>query len=163
MEKIKSILLICFIVGIIGAVNTIISQSRQDQSVFTTISKILGFYQEKPKEIGRPLNYVPKKLKEGQNQPIAQNPQPSPATRSQPPVTRSQPPATSSPTPIPAIQTAPELPPLPPLGGSSLGIATDLPPLPPLPAENIKAPANQNSSEFPTLENFFGNLINYLR
>lgn len=131
-ERVKTILLILFIAGVIGAFNAIIGLSQSTgTNPWQTIGQALGLIKKPTPEPGRKFDFIAGELSKNQ------------ATTTTPAATPASKPTASAPTPMPTatpktqpIQTSPELPPLPPLGGSSLGVVTanyqELPPLPPI-------------------------------
>lgn len=138
-ERVKTVLLILFIVGVIGAFNSIISLSQSsNESPFQLIARTLGLTKKPAPEQGRKLQYIPSELQKGYT--------PTTSTTG----------STTSPTPTPkptavpaAIQTSPELPPLPPIGGVK-GIKTsNLPPLPPI--GNVKGIKTVNLPPLPPI------------
>lgn len=159
MEKFKTILLIVFIAGVVGAFNTIIRLSQSNnESPLDVITTALGLTPKKEPEPGRKLDYV---LSELNSQPVyttvSQPNQPSPSMQPQTVQTTTVRP---TPTPTPnAIKTTLELPPLPPIGGSSLGESTQTPELPPLPPIHPAQEPDTMSSFDKTLKNiaaYFG-------
>lgn len=132
MERFKTILLILFIAGIIGAFNTVIRMSQSgNESPLQVITNAIGLTSKPSPEPGRPVDYVLNKLStesqttqnttENQNNYTQSTPAPGATVA-----------ATPTPTPA-ALTTTPELPPLPPIGGDTRGVSTQIPELPPLP------------------------------
>jgi len=154
-ERVKTILLILFIVGVIGAFNSIIRLSKSDnQSPFQTIAQALGLAKKEVPTASRSLDYVPSELNRGFTPPT-QN-----ATAQTQPTPTPQPQA-KSPTPQP-IQTSPELPPLPPIS-NTLGVSTKATPrkLPPLPPIKTLGAKTQSPSLETDLQNFLKSTSNF--
>lgn len=133
-ERVKTFLLILFIAGVIGAFNSIVRLSQKTgQTSLQTITTVLGLTPKATPEPSRKFEYLKGQLAQPQggfapatSTPPGQRPSGSAASKSPSP----------SPSSVPSgIQTASELPPLPPLTnalGASDQTAPELPPLPPL-------------------------------
>jgi hypothetical protein len=128
-ERVKTILLILFVVGVIGAFNSIIRLSQaNNESPLQSILQTLGLSKKAAPEQGRKLDYVPGEIQKG-GQPVT-NTQNSQQPDTNKTVTVSPTPATTSNTN--SLQTSPELPPLPPINNVKGVKTAKLPPLPPL-------------------------------
>lgn len=158
-ERIKTILLILFIVGVIGAFNAIISLSQNaGTSPFQTVGQALGLVAKPSPEPGRKFDFIAGELSKNQPATVPAN-----NTINKAP-TAGTPKPTPTPTPQVAtqpIQTAPELPPLPPVGGTVKGIKTmKLPPLPPVGKKTLDAKTTSMEAEiqgfFHSAASFFG-------
>lgn len=164
MEKFKTVLLILFIAGIVGAFNTIIRLSQSNsESPLEVITTALGLTPKKVPEPGRKIDYVYNKLSAQQTtpdqqpvtsdqRPLTSNLQPTPS-----PTAQKQKTVTPSPTPA-AMKTSPELPPLPPIGGNNtLGASTTIrEELPPLPAVT-----QQDPDSLTHVKSVLENIVNY--
>lgn len=151
MEKVKTALLILFIVGVIGAFNSITSQSQvsQEKGFVNGVLSLLGLTYKPPAVEPRNFDYVPtkitsevtritpdslkstpsaeQKLAQGESQTSA-----SPQAQPQPEITISAP----SPSPEPAsFNPYFSQPPIPPVApNQTLGVKTEnLAPTPPVP------------------------------
>jgi len=134
-ERIKTILLILFIAGVIGAFNAIIGLSQSTgTSPLQTIGQALGLVQKPVPEPGRKFDFIAGELSKGQpagTAPISSTNPPT-VTGSATTTPTPTPKATATPQPVQTTNSLPKLPPLPPVGGNVKGTKTSLPPLPPI-------------------------------
>lgn len=175
-----------FIVGIVGAINAVISQSQNPNknTAISQLAKLVGLNYEAPADPARPLNYVPDKIKEE-----TPDGRPSdtftPKERPLTTVNQTNVAVVPSPTPATAItsNTQPPAPPIPPSAPNTLGDKDQLvmgipnPPLSPntqllgtkdntIPtpasAPNKKAPEQKNSDNavYDTVVSFFEDIYN---
>lgn len=137
-ERVKTFLLILFIAGVIGAFNSIVRLSQKTgQTSLQTITTALGLTPKATPEPSRKFEYLKGQLAQPQGGSVPTGSGSGISIPSKSP--------SPSPSSVPSgIQTAPELPPLPPLTnalGASDQTAPELPPLPPL---NKPEPALEN-------------------
>lgn len=156
MEKFKTILLILFLVGIVGAFNSIIRLSQQNgESPLRVLTTALGIT---PRPTPEPLRKVDDFIfNRGQSvqtttatQQDTSRPNPTLPPQAQP-----------TPTPNSAIRTQPELPPLPPISNVRGAKTENLPPLPPIREQKTLGEKSDQADTFAKLGTLFKDIASY--